>query len=140
MMKKLTLITCLLSLLFNVSACGTILHPERKGQRDGRIDAGVAVLDGIGLLFFIIPGVIAYAVDFSNGTIYLPGGKRAALENPEDLADIYAVNLGKENLSAKDIQKAIYAKTGKIVDVDTAKTMPLNAEQKAALHTQAAAM
>lgn len=66
------------ALLLNLAACGTILHPERKGQTGGRIDAGVAVLDAIGLLFFIIPGVIAFAVDFSNGTIYLPSGKKAA--------------------------------------------------------------
>ncbi len=50
------------------------MHPERKGQTDGKVDVGIAVLDGVGLLFFIIPGVIAYAVDISNGTIYLPGG------------------------------------------------------------------
>ena len=65
------------SIVFLVSlqlaSCGTIMYPERKGQRDGRLDIGVVLLDGIGLLFFIIPGVIAYAVDFTNGTIYLPG-------------------------------------------------------------------
>ncbi|MDH3808256.1 MAG: hypothetical protein OES29_06465, partial [Desulfuromonadales bacterium] len=61
------------TLVLQLAACGTILYPERKGQVSGKIDVGVAVLDGIGLLFFIIPGVIAYAVDFSNGTIYLPG-------------------------------------------------------------------
>ena len=52
--------------------CGTLMYPERRGQRGGSMDAGVAILDGIGLLFGIIPGVIAFAVDFSNGTIYLP--------------------------------------------------------------------
>jgi len=56
-------------------ACGTIMYPERKGQRAGRLDPAIVVLDAIGLLFFIIPGVIAFAVDFNNGTIYLPGGK-----------------------------------------------------------------
>lgn len=56
-----------------VSACGTILYPERKGQIDGRIDPAIAILDGLGLLLFLVPGVIAFAVDFSNGTIYLPG-------------------------------------------------------------------
>jgi len=54
------------------TGCGTILHPERKGQPAGRIDPAIAILDGLGLLLFIIPGVIAFAVDFSNGTIYLP--------------------------------------------------------------------
>ncbi len=56
-----------------LASCGTILHPERKGQVDGRIDPSIAILNGIGLLLFLVPGVIAFAVDFSNGTIYLPG-------------------------------------------------------------------
>ncbi len=60
-----------------VSGCGTILHPERRGQNAGPIDWKIAALDGLGLLFFFIPGVIAFAVDFNNGTIYLP---------PEDCA------------------------------------------------------
>ena len=30
-------------------------------------------LNGIGLLLFLLPGVIAFAVDFSTGAIYLPG-------------------------------------------------------------------
>ena len=60
-------------LIVQLMGCGTILYPERKGQKSGKIDAGVAILDGIGVLFFIIPGIIAFAVDFYNGTIYLPG-------------------------------------------------------------------
>ncbi|PSL12264.1 hypothetical protein CLV44_11999 [Marinobacterium halophilum] len=67
----------LLTLALTLGGCGTIMHPERKGQVSGRIDPGVAVLDGIGLLFFFVPGVIAFAVDFNNGTIYLPGGRSA---------------------------------------------------------------
>ena len=55
-----------------LSGCGTLLYPERKGQTGGRIDPSVAILDGLGLLLFLIPGLIAFAVDFSNGTIYLP--------------------------------------------------------------------
>jgi len=54
------------------AGCGTILHPERRGQPAGRLDWGIVALDAIGLFFFFIPGVIAFAVDFSNGTIYLP--------------------------------------------------------------------
>ena len=63
-----------LSLIANLAACGTILYPERNGQKAGQIDPAVAILDGVGLLFFIIPGVIAFAVDFSNHSIYLPHG------------------------------------------------------------------
>jgi len=59
-------------LMVQLMGCGTILYPERKGQKGSQIDAGVCILDGIGVLFYIIPGVIALAVDFYNGTIYLP--------------------------------------------------------------------
>jgi hypothetical protein len=52
--------------------CGTVLHPDRKGQPGGRLDWGIVALDAVGLLFFFLPGVIAFAVDFNNGTIYLP--------------------------------------------------------------------
>lgn len=52
--------------------CGTILYPERRGQRGGQLDWGVVLLDGLGLIFFLIPGLIAFAVDFATGAIYLP--------------------------------------------------------------------
>lgn len=65
-------------------SCGTILHPERKGQVSGQIDPAVAILNGLGLLLYFIPGVIAFAVDFSNGTIYLPDGRTTSLST-EDL-------------------------------------------------------
>ncbi|HUQ67998.1 MAG TPA: hypothetical protein VM165_00655 [Planctomycetaceae bacterium] len=52
--------------------CGTILHPERRGQPAGPLDWSIVALDAVGLLFFFVPGVIAFAVDFNNGTIYLP--------------------------------------------------------------------
>jgi hypothetical protein len=75
-------------LILQTAGCGTLMHPERKGQRSGDVDVGVAILDGIGLLFFIIPGVIAYAVDFSNGTIYLPPPSHRASVDPKDLRQI----------------------------------------------------
>ena len=83
---KLRTAACLLiagTLLTHLTACGLILYPDRKGQTSGRIDPGVAVLDGLGLLLYLVPGVIAFAVDFSMGTIYLPGGRRAELELPQ---------------------------------------------------------
>ena len=63
-----------ITLVGNLASCGTIMYPERHGQRAGQIDPLVAGLDGVGLLFFILPGVIAFAVDFNNHSIYLPHG------------------------------------------------------------------
>lgn len=117
-MKKIISTLIISTLLYNLTACGTILYPERKGQQSGRIDVGIAVLDGIGLLFFLIPGVIAYAVDFSTGTIYLPSGKRhSSLEPSLNTNDMEAVYVGKENLSEENIKTVIYSHTGKMVDM-----------------------
>lgn len=60
--------------VWSSTGCGTILHPERRGQAAGPLDWKIVALDGIGLLLFFVPGVIAFAVDFSNGSIYLPEG------------------------------------------------------------------
>lgn len=70
-------------LMVQLTGCGTILYPERKGQKSGTIDPGIVVLDAIGLLIFIIPGVIAFMVDANNGTIYLPGGSNPPLAGTE---------------------------------------------------------
>lgn len=66
-----------LALLFLVSTsgCGTLLFPERTDQpNSGRLDPNVMILDGIGLLFFILPGLIAFGVDALSGAAYLPNG------------------------------------------------------------------
>lgn len=83
MFKRITVITLILSFCVNMVACGTILYPERKGAKGGKLDTNVVILDAIGLLFFFVPGVIAFAVDFATGTIYLPGGGQAHLSTDE---------------------------------------------------------
>ncbi len=92
--KPITASACIAAML-NISACGTVLYPERKGQINGRLDAAVIALDAIGLLFFFVPGVVAFAVDFSNGTIYLPDGKTSLLsrEQLKQLAEEGKVNV-----------------------------------------------
>ncbi|MFT3928887.1 MAG: hypothetical protein QM709_01215 [Spongiibacteraceae bacterium] len=64
--------------MLNTAACGYLIFPERQGIRGDRVDGTVVALDAIGLLFFILPGVIAFAVDFSTGCIYLPQGHDGA--------------------------------------------------------------
>lgn len=61
--------------LFSAAAtgCGTLMHPERVGQTSrGNVDWTVVGLDAIGLCFFFIPGIIAFAVDFGNGAMFFP--------------------------------------------------------------------
>jgi hypothetical protein len=54
-------------------SCGTLIHPERCGQpHTGVLDPSIVVLDGLGVLVFLVPGVVAFIVDFSTGAVYLP--------------------------------------------------------------------
>ena len=63
----------LLSTLLVLAGCGTLLHPERQQQpHSGRLDPNILILDGIGLLFFVVPGLVAFGIDFYTGAIYLP--------------------------------------------------------------------
>lgn len=67
-----------------LSGCGTILHKERVNQPHSRdIDWSVVALDGLGLLLFFVPGVIAFAVDFYTGAIYLPPTQTALQPQPD---------------------------------------------------------
>ena len=70
---KLLAASVIAALSAPVAGCGTILYPERRGQTGGHVDTGVVVMDGLWLLLFIVPGVVAFIVDFSNGTVYEGG-------------------------------------------------------------------
>ncbi|WP_330960705.1 hypothetical protein [Photobacterium sp. 53610] len=83
-MKHKALAICLTAILtIQLSGCGVLLHPERKGQKGGNLDPAIAVLDAAGLLLFIVPGLIAFGVDLYYGTIYLPGTAKTL--NQEEL-------------------------------------------------------
>lgn len=66
-----------------LAACGTLIYPERQGQSGGKLDLGVVALDALGLLFWFVPGVVAFGVDFITGAIYLPGGTVAQLSEED---------------------------------------------------------
>ncbi|GAA3719211.1 hypothetical protein GCM10022421_29260 [Oceanisphaera sediminis] len=89
------------ALTTQLAACGTVFYPERKGQVSGRIDPVVAIANGVGLLFFVVPGVIAFAVDFATGAIYLPGGGRTELQ---------------PNATPDSLNDSLYASTGQRID------------------------
>jgi hypothetical protein len=105
---RITSLLLILAIMFCVTSCGTILYPERRGQAAGRIDVGVAVLNGIGLLVFLVPGVIAFAVDFSTGAIYLPSSSSAHLEiNPAKLKDADVIKANTQFLTRLEIETLV---------------------------------
>ena len=116
LMKKCLTTTVIAAFLLQATACGTLMYPERKGQVGGKIDPGIAILDGIGLLFFIIPGVIAFAVDFSNGTIYLPSGKKSLLQ--DDSKSVTAIHVDQDKMNIEEIESVVLAKTGVEIDLE----------------------
>lgn len=125
MVKKLLSIFIFIALLMQISACGYFLHPERRGQNNGRIDVGIAVLDGVGLLFFLIPGIIAFAVDFSSGCIYLPGGVFSAIPDNDE---IKVVHVDPSELDEKTIKQIVIRETGiaGTIDLNQAEVCALN--------------
>jgi hypothetical protein len=97
------------------TGCGTILYPERRGQRGTRIDPGVAVLDGIGLLFFILPGVNAFAVDFGNGAIYYSSSGKGMFSSRNE---VMKVRFDPRRDGPKDIERIIRENTGVSIKLD----------------------
>ena len=106
-MKMLDTASCF-TLITQLAGCGTLMHPERRGQKSGRVDPAVAVLDGIGLLLFIIPGLIAFAIDFCTGAIYLPGTATSSL----DRKDMKVVKFDPKHATAAAIEEIIWKETG----------------------------
>ena len=101
-------------LAIQTASCGTLLHPERQGQPAGRLDPAIAVLDAAGLLLFFIPGVIAFAVDFSNGTIYLPPDRSSALSAPEGQR-LQTVQVNPKELTSQRLEEVLRQQTGQSV-------------------------
>ena len=98
-----------------LTSCGTLLYPERRGQPAGRLDVGVVVLDRLGLLVFLVPGIIAVAVDFSTGAIYLP--PKYAMLAPGPGAELRKVQVDPAELTPERLEAIVREQTGKSVNL-----------------------
>lgn len=99
----------IISLSFQLASCGTILYPERRNQKLGRIDVGVVLLDGFWLFAGLIPGIIAFAVDFSTGAIYLPAKSARGL----DYDHIRTVRFDPKNTTQAQLEEIIRQETSR---------------------------
>ncbi|MDO9617818.1 MAG: polyribonucleotide nucleotidyltransferase [Pseudomonas sp.] len=102
------------ALLTQLTACGTLFFPDRRGQIEGRIDPVVAGLNAIGILFYVLPGLIAFGIDFATGAIYLPGGLTSQVD-PQDLQNVVDAD-GKIDA----------AKLKALIEVQTGHSLPLD--------------
>jgi hypothetical protein len=102
------------TLLTQITACGSIFYPDRRGQIDGKIDPAIAVLDAVGLLFYVIPGLIAFGVDFATGAIYFPHGQSAQID-PQKLQPAVNADGSVDN-----------SKLQAILEAELGRSLPLN--------------
>lgn len=124
-LKPLASLLLSATLVTQLSACGTVFYPERRGQISGEIDPGVAILNGIGLLFYLVPGIIAFAVDFATGAIYLPDARYSLA--PEHLQQALDAN-GEVDL--QKLQAILEQHTGQSLPLEQAQQVkPDNLEQ-----------
>jgi hypothetical protein len=118
--------TLTVSVGFGAASCGTILYPERRGQPAGPLDLKVVALDAIGLFFFFVPGVVAFAVDFSTGAIYLPPHGYSAVDatggadhSPGETA-LATVHVDPDELTTERLEAVLSEHYGRPVHLDPA--------------------
>ena len=83
----------------------------------------IVIMDGIGLFFFIIPGLVAFAVDFTTGAIYFP----AEHEHGDRERTIFDRQETSAKPTRQEIERAVAFRTGKRIDLtkDTVRVMEL---------------
>lgn len=125
------------ALLTQLTACGTLFFPDRRGQIEGRIDPVVAGLNAIGILFYVLPGLIAFGIDFATGAIYLPDGQTAQVD-PQDLKQVVDAD---GNVDPAKLKALIEVQTGHSLPLDNPRLIRHsgNAEQLAAYGLRPAA-
>ncbi|WP_053979916.1 hypothetical protein [Marinagarivorans algicola] len=112
-LKKMMGGVAIAAILMNTAGCGTFLHPERQGQTGGNIDMKIVALNGIGLFFYLVPGLVAFAIDFHQGTIYLPGGSLGTLNSDNGLRAVKLEGV----VNKETIEATIFEQTGLNVDL-----------------------
>jgi hypothetical protein len=87
-----------------------------NSPRSNDIDWKVAALNGLGLILFFVPGVVAFAVDFYTGAIYLPAGSV-----PGDYAannvELTRRDIALEQIDMMAIEEAVSGHVGKSVSL-----------------------
>lgn len=71
---RLAALSLAAALAVGQTGCGIIFHPERSGNRPGKLDVTAVVLDCCWLLVGVVPGVVALAVDFGTGGAWHSSG------------------------------------------------------------------
>ena len=131
MFRKLMIIF-LICILLTIWGCGTLLYPERRGQSKGRVDPAVAVLDGLGCILFLVPGIVAFIVDFRTGAIYLPRGKSELHPDKTEQPSLRVVCVDPSSLTEQTIVETVkkYTDLGESFSLDQARAYTVDDMKK----------
>ena len=134
--KQLIVGVCLIvmiALIVQLAGCGTIIYPERRGQSSGKIDVGITILDACWLIVFIIPGLVAFGVDFTTGAIYLPSGRHGATS--PDIENVTVIHVNPVHLDERTIEDIVMRYTGcrEALCLSSAETVVVDSPDKIAL-------
>ena len=101
-MKKAISCALAASFVFAATGCGTLFRSDRIGKSSSdRIDPAIMILDCCGLLFGLIPGVVALVLDFNNKTIYYSSSEVAGIPgSTENMVAIQVEDMSEEAIAA----------------------------------------
>ena len=111
-------------MVMQMASCGTLLYPERRHSdiqvtpEGRRIDPAVAALDAVCLVFFIIPGIVAFAVDFATGAIYLQKGKEQSGNTMPELQEKVVVQIIPNEMDKATLERIISREAGVTISFD----------------------
>ena len=118
-----SLICLLAALLLGASGCGTLFYSHRIGRRMSKtIDNRVFYTDCALCLFGIIPGVVAFILDYDNGTIYytqaelIPDNFNEGSLSPDKMKKIDGGSMTEE-----EIARLLSRATGRQIDLSQAR-------------------
>lgn len=101
-MKRFLSLSLAVATALMCCSCGTLFKGERRDSKAShQIDVLIFGLDCVGLLFGIIPGVVALIVDFSNDTIYysLDEVKSKADADLSKMKSIHVADMSREGIA-----------------------------------------
>lgn len=131
-MKKKILAVFLAGSLTLSSSCGLLLHPERQGQTSGKLDPVVIGLNMVGLVFYVIPGLVAFAVDYSSGTIYLPNSSSSitpeSIKSKSSLGENFKKIHAKKGATQGEIEAVLEQHFNRAIDLNDKRNVAIKVE------------
>jgi hypothetical protein len=77
------------------------------------------IMDGALLFLFILPGVIAYAVDFATGCVYLPPGQIVLDADDLEPGELRVIHMKPEQMNMDAVNRAVQQHTGIMIQEHT---------------------